>query len=114
MENLQNNNEGLSMSHLKELEGVLSSLLTNQEVIIAQNKELLSAKKMGRMWGIIKVVLVWIVLPMIAMQFMPKIIESMMGQINGAVGGQMQNIVQQQSGGIDVDKAAELIQLMGR
>jgi RecA/RadA recombinase len=109
---MENHTEGLSASHLKELEGVLSSLLTNQEIIMEQNKELLSAKKHAKIWGIVKFILIWIVLPMIAMSYMPQLIEEMMGQINGAVGGQMQNMVQQNANGIDVERAAELMQLL--
>lgn len=114
---MENNNEqtgGLSASHLQELESVIGQILTNQQVIMEQNKDLLSAKKMGRIWGIAKGILIWIVLPLIAVQLMPQLIESMMGQINGVMGDQMQNMVQQQSSGIDPDKASELMQLLGQ
>ena len=113
MENDIEKQGGLSANHLKELEAIISQILTNQEIIIAQNKELLDAKKMGRIWSIIKIVLVWIVLPMIAMSYMPKLIESMTGQINGVMQEQMKNAVQQ-GGGLDVEKAAELMNLINQ
>ncbi len=113
MENDIEKQGGLSANHLRELESVISQILTNQEIIINQQKELLDSKKMDRIWGIIKAVLIWIVLPMILMAYMPQLIEKMTGQINGVMQKQIQNVTQG-SGSLDVEKATELINLINQ
>lgn len=114
MENNIENQGGLSASHLKELEVVIGQILTNQEIIMQQNKDAIASKKNDRIWGIIKAVIIWVVLPMIAMAYMPQLIAKMTGQISGAMGDKMKNVVQKDSGTIDVEKAAELMQLLGQ
>lgn len=113
MENNIENKGGLSASHLRELESVIGKILTNQEIIMEQNKDAATSKKNDRIWGIIKAVIIWVVLPMIAMAYMPQFIAKMTGQISGAMGDQMKNVVQQ-GGGLDIERASELMQLLGQ
>lgn len=111
MENNIENQGGLSASHLKELEAVIGQILTNQEIIMQQNKDAVASKKNDRIWGIIKAVIIWVVLPMIAMAYMPQLIAKMTGQISGVLGEQVQNAASQQLN-IDTNKLSELEQLL--
>jgi len=100
---------GLSPSHLKELEGVLSSLLTNQEIIMEQNKELLSAKKYAKIWGIIKLVL-FLLLTFGSVLYLPQIINNIMGEVTSNLN--IDNMVKNKQINIDTNRIKELEQLL--
>ena len=97
---------GLSASHLKELESVLSSLLTNQEIIIEQNRELLAAKKMARIWGIVKIAL-FLLLTFGSILYLPQMINNIMGEVTSNL--DVNQVLQQN---IDADRLNELEQLL--
>ncbi len=86
--------ETLSPQHLHELEGVLSSLLTNQEIIIEQNRKLLAAKKMERIWALVKTGL-WVVVLGLSVLLLPQIIASTMDEVSSVLGiGNLKELTQ--------------------
>ncbi len=108
MENLEKQG-GLSANHLKELEGVLSSLLTNQEIIIAQNKELLAAKKAAKIWGIVKIGL-FLLLTFGSILFVPQIIKGLTNQVTSNIN--VGDIAKKNGIQINANQLSELEQLL--
>jgi hypothetical protein len=77
----QNQEQGLSVDHVKQLEEFLGTLMTNQEIIISQNKEMLSANKTKQMWGIAKFIF-FILITFGSIFYMPQLISKMTEQVS--------------------------------
>jgi predicted nucleic acid-binding Zn ribbon protein len=112
-----NQESGLSVDHVKQLEGFLGAIMSNQEIIIEQNKEMLSANRNRKIWAIAKAVLLFL-LVVVPMFFLPQILSSMTEQItsNMDMGGLAENL--SKSGGselnIDMEKISELERLLNQ
>ena len=100
---------GLSASHLRELEAVISQILTNQEIIIEQNRELLAAKKAAKIWGIIKIGL-FLLLTFGSILFMPAMIKSLTNQVTSNIN--VGDVAKNSGLNIDANQLSELEQLL--